>query len=113
MYHTGFVSYNFLRQGEQYNEHLKNTFQNVSITHLQVPKEVLLPISNKAMIETLSSEGLVLSTFVFGYVSRNCASDPGYLPQPDFNNRAKAVMEACSEIASQRAKFCLNRDLQH
>lgn len=63
--HAGVESHNFFGLGRRYNHPLRTTFRKLEITNQQLPKQLLLSLSVKAMNYTLGSQGLVPSAVIF------------------------------------------------
>jgi hypothetical protein len=90
---TGTESHNSLGQGE--------TYQKVAMTHAELPDELSLALSVKAMNDTAGPHGLVPSLLLFGVLPRFPEID-GQLPDQDTRLKSMALArEEYEKLISQ------------
>jgi hypothetical protein len=80
---TGTESHNSLRQGETYHSILRHVYNKVSLTHPDLPSELMLALAVKAMNDTAGPHGLVPSLLLFGVLPRITGEEETFLINPD------------------------------
>ena len=106
---SGVQSHNALGVGERYHEHLKRIFRKVMEDEPDLPEEIALQLSVKAMNDTVNPEGLVPSLLLFGTVPR---FEPHSSRLPNHEARMRAMTVARREMDDVTARLKLQRALR-
>lgn len=106
---TGTESHNSLGKGETYHALLRRVYNKVKLTHPQLPKELVLALSVKALNDTAGPNGLVPSLLLFGVMPRIPTEPATY---PDTNARIQAMESPRDELEVINARARVQQSLK-
>lgn len=91
--HTSFESHNFLSVGGMYHQPLRRTYRKQKIAHVQLSRDLLLPMIVKAMNETLGPEVLAPSAVVFSEFPQIRSASDVTIPRPSVAPVSPAICQ--------------------
>ena len=107
---TGAESHNSFGQGETYHSILRPVYSKVSLTHQDLPSELKLALTVKAINDTAGPHGLVQSLLLFGVIPRIPGEEEIC---PNQSRRAEAMEIAREEyrqiVSRSRVRVALQR----
>ena len=92
---------------------MRNTHRKLKLDHPALQRQVLLPLSDKVINDTLGPEGFVPSRLVFGELPSLRAFGGSVIPRASLAERALAAQESRRIMAKHLAQFRVKLALHH